>query len=100
MPGVAHVCLRDSRAGAAGLAKGAETEKDTKDREKDRVNPLPRRFHIPRADSTEEDEPLRECANLQARNNTRANALFDTAKAVSKREAASMQTPCPRPGKP
>jgi len=61
LPGVAPVCLRDSRAGAVGLAKEAEIKKDTEDREKDRVNLPPRRFHIPRADSTEDEaEPLRE----------------------------------------
>ena len=33
----------------------------------------------------------------QARDNTRTNALFDTPRAFSKREAAGMQTPCPIP---
>ena len=39
-------------------------------------------------------------AGLQARNNTRTSALFDTLKALSQLEAAGMETPCPRPGKP
>ena len=44
--------------------------------------------------------PLRECASLQTRENTRTTALFDTLKALSKLEAGGMETPCPRPGEP
>ena len=39
-------------------------------------------------------------ASLQARENTRTTALFDTLKPFNKREAAGMETPCPRAGKP
>ena len=53
------------------------------------ISPLP---------STEGGESV--CASLQARENTRTTALFDTLNAFSKREAAGMETPCPRPGKP
>ena len=54
-----------------------------------------------RTDSTEDEGvPLRESAYLQVRENTRTTALFDTLKAFSKREAAGMETPCPRPGEP
>ena len=54
-----------------------------------------------RTDSTEDvTAPLRECANLQARENTRTTPLIDTLKAFSKRKTVGMETPCPRSGEP
>ena len=54
-----------------------------------------------RTDSTEHAAvPLRESVYLQVWENTRTTALFDKLKAYSKREAAGMETPCPRPGEP
>ena len=44
--------------------------------------------------------PLREGAILQARENTRATAIFDTLNAFSPTEPAGMATSCPRPGGP
>lgn len=57
-----------------------------------------------RTDSTEHGAvPLRESVYLQVwenTENTRTTALIDKLKAYRKREAAGMETLCPRPGEP